>query len=67
MHRKLNSPSRLSVVPLLSHRKSMTATSLMDFVDFDVVRSEANILRWMEYLPQDCIDTMIRLGWDVST
>jgi hypothetical protein len=33
----------------------------------DVVRSEENILRWMAYLPQDCIETMIRMGWDVTT
>jgi hypothetical protein len=30
-------------------------------------RSEANILCWMEYLPQDCIETMIRMGWDLTT
>jgi hypothetical protein len=33
----------------------------------DVVRSEENILQWMAYLPQDCIETMIRMGWDVTT
>jgi hypothetical protein len=33
----------------------------------DVVRSEENILRWMEYLPQDCIEAMIHMGWDVTT
>jgi hypothetical protein len=33
----------------------------------DIVRSEENILRWMTYLPQDCIETMIRMGWDVTT
>ena len=33
----------------------------------DVARSEANILRWMAYLPQDCIEAMIRMGWDVTT
>jgi hypothetical protein len=33
----------------------------------EVVRSENNILRWMEYLPEDCIRTMIEMGWDVST
>jgi hypothetical protein len=30
-------------------------------------RSEANILQWMSYLPEDCIRTMIEMGWDVST
>jgi hypothetical protein len=35
--------------------------------DDDVRRSEENILQWMSYLPEDCIRTMIVLGWDVST
>jgi hypothetical protein len=36
-------------------------------IGFDVVHSEENIRCWMEYLPQDCIETMIRLGWDCTT
>jgi hypothetical protein len=24
-------------------------------------------LRWMSYLPEDCIRTMIAMGWDVTT
>ena len=35
--------------------------------DSELVRSEENILRWMAYLPQDCIETMIRMGWDLTT
>jgi hypothetical protein len=35
--------------------------------DDDVARSEGNILQWMAYLPEDCIRTMIAMGWDVST
>jgi len=36
--------------------------------DYEVnTRSDANVLRWMEYLPQDCIETMIRMGWDLTT
>jgi hypothetical protein len=35
--------------------------------DAGLVRSEANILRWMAYLPQDCVETMIRMGWDLTT
>ena len=30
-------------------------------------RSEANILQWKSYLPEDCIRTMIEMGWDVTT
>ena len=33
----------------------------------DTARSEENILRWMSYLPEDCIRAMIDMGWDVST
>jgi hypothetical protein len=44
------------------------APSSMDFQnDADVARSERNILRWMAYLPEDCIKTMILMGWDVTT
>jgi hypothetical protein len=35
--------------------------------DDDVRRSEDNILQWMSYLPEDCIRTMIAMGWDIST
>jgi hypothetical protein len=35
--------------------------------DTDVARSEENILQWMAYLPEDCIRTMIAMGWDVTT
>jgi hypothetical protein len=35
--------------------------------DADVVRSENNILQWMSYLPEDCIRSMITMGWDVTT
>jgi hypothetical protein len=33
----------------------------------DVARSENNVLQWMAYLPEDCIRTMIQMGWDVTT
>jgi hypothetical protein len=35
--------------------------------DVDVIRSEYNILQWMSYLPEDCVRTMILMGWDVTT
>ena len=35
--------------------------------DADVARSEENILQWMSYLPENCIRTMIDMGWDVTT
>jgi hypothetical protein len=33
----------------------------------DMARSEENILLWMQYLPADCVQTMIRMGWDITT
>jgi len=33
----------------------------------DAARSKENILQWILYLPNDCIRTMIAMGWDVTT
>jgi hypothetical protein len=33
----------------------------------DIAHSEENILQWMSYLPEDCIRTMILMGWDLTT
>jgi len=45
-----------------------SAPSSMDSQpDADIARSRDNILRWMTYLPEDCINAMIRMGWDVTT
>ena len=33
----------------------------------EIRRSEDNILQWMSYLPEDCIQMMIAMGWDIST
>jgi hypothetical protein len=33
----------------------------------DIARSEENILRWISYLPEDCIRTMVLMGWDMTT
>jgi hypothetical protein len=33
----------------------------------DAARSEENILQWMSYLPEDCVRTMIEMGWDITT
>jgi hypothetical protein len=35
--------------------------------DSDGARSANNILQWRTYLPEDCIQTMIHMGWDVTT
>lgn len=33
----------------------------------DAARSKWNIAEWSSYLPADCVNTMISMGWDVST
>ena len=33
----------------------------------DTAHSEENILRWMSYLPEDCIRRMIEMKWDLTT
>jgi hypothetical protein len=33
----------------------------------DIAHSEENILQWMSYLPEDCIRTMVLMGWDLTT
>jgi hypothetical protein len=48
--------------------EGLSATSSMDAqTDPDVARSKENILQWMAYLAEDCIKTMIQMGWDVTT
>ena len=44
-----------------------TASSIDARAADEIRRSENNILMWMSYLPEDCIRTMIAMGWDVST
>jgi hypothetical protein len=31
------------------------------------LRSVKNILVWRSYLPEDCVNTMIQMGWDQTT
>jgi hypothetical protein len=48
--------------------EELSGSSSMDAQnDADVARSKKNILQWMAYLPEDCIRTMIQMGWDVTT
>jgi hypothetical protein len=32
--------------------------------DAAIARAAHNVSQWMSYLPKDCVDTMIRHGWD---
>jgi hypothetical protein len=36
-------------------------------VDSNLSRSQQNISQWQEYLPEDCIKMMRRMGWDLTT
>jgi hypothetical protein len=36
-------------------------------VGFEVARSVYNISVWRSYLPVDCVDAMIKMGWNYST
>jgi hypothetical protein len=31
------------------------------------MHSEANVCLWKSYLPADCVNTMIAMGWHLST
>jgi hypothetical protein len=31
------------------------------------LRSQGNIKVWRSYLPRDCVNTMVKQGWDRST
>jgi hypothetical protein len=44
-----------------------TTASIEAAANEDIARSEENILQWMSYLPADCVQTMILMGWDIST
>jgi hypothetical protein len=54
-------------------RPSMESVNVVSAMDprFDgadaVRRSEGNILKWMKYLPEDCINRMIAMEWDITT
>jgi hypothetical protein len=30
-------------------------------------RSAKNVLIWQSYLPRDCVESMVNMGWDRST
>jgi hypothetical protein len=46
-------------------RRRAPATKLKS--DTDSARSASNVREWRNYLPEECVTTMIQMGWDVST
>ena len=39
----------------------------MPLTQAEQARSVANIISWRCYLPADCVNAMIAMGWDLST
>jgi hypothetical protein len=52
---------------LFAEPSDATAPAEAPVNDADIARSEDNILRWMSYLPEDCVRSMIQMGWDLTT
>jgi len=44
-----------------------TPTSITMRSDADRARAANNVRQWRSYLPEDCVNTMIQMGWDLST
>jgi hypothetical protein len=65
MNTYTEAPQRVFVE--LPQELSATASSVDVQNNADIARSERNVLQWMAYLPEDCIRTMIQMGWDVTT
>ena len=66
----MGTQARLQQHPITEMRpESLAIAARVDARDSaaDMAHSEKNILRWMEYLPDDCIRTMILMGWDITT
>lgn len=60
---QMQQPFSTDVPAELSDTRSLHTTPTV----VDIARSDSNVLQWMSYLPEDCINTMIAMGWDVTT
>ena len=54
-------------VDLLAEPSAVAAPAEARVNNAEIARSEDNILRWMSFLPEDCVRTMIQMGWDLTT
>jgi hypothetical protein len=54
-------------VDLLAEPSAVAAPAEARVNNAEIARSEDNILRWMSYLPEDCVRSMIQMGWDLTT
>jgi hypothetical protein len=46
---------------------SLSWLSLDRSTSADLSRSEINKCVWRSYLPEKCVETMVKMGWDEST
>lgn len=58
----------LTRMPLFRKRLSIVRTETAAQPSLAVsVRAVGNVLMWSSYLPEDCVKTMTRMGWDLTT
>jgi hypothetical protein len=55
----------ISDVPPVELRAATIVIS--DVSDLHTTNSAQNVLRWRAYLPDACVERMIKMGWDNST
>jgi hypothetical protein len=54
-------------VPRAHNLESTTESRERTIFRVASMRSAANIRIWRSYLPEDCVNTMIKMGWDQTT
>jgi hypothetical protein len=52
------------IPPHRAHRAGVRAKNTKQVATDDDARSAGNIQAWRSYLPEDCVGTMIKMGWD---
>jgi hypothetical protein len=54
-----------AALPREEHGSRITRSELLKH-HTDPARAAANIANWRSYLPQDCVESMIKSGWQLS-
>jgi hypothetical protein len=51
------------------HSEAQATRELMraSLAEPEPTRSAKNVLIWQSYLPRDCVESMVNMGWDHST
>ena len=61
----LDASPRVPIFAVPHVHPSDTATEIAKRTQrIDSVRSAENVRLWNLYLPEDCVNTMIKMGWD---